>query len=146
MRHLILLSVVALVSCTHALAEPEVKNFYEGDPSTRIERFEKMPIDLQYKIFVYGNQRVHPPIRSLGKPLAKHGKLAFDYIAAQIEQSENDLDYRDSMTVFEFMQRGGYYDICGDDMAVSIVRENQHRIRNADWKTVYQERLRRLCS
>jgi hypothetical protein len=146
MRYLILLSAVALASCAHPLAEPEVKEYFKGDPSTRIERLEKMPIDLQYKIFVYGNQSVHPSITSLGRPLAKRGKLAFDYIVAQIEQSGNDLDYRDTMTVFEFMQRDGYYDICGDNMAISIVRENQYKIRNADWKTMYQERLRRLCS
>ncbi|UVT16494.1 MAG: hypothetical protein H8K04_02705 [Nitrospira sp.] len=118
--------------------------FAEGFES-RIERLEKYPLDQQYKIFLYGNQIVHPPLTGLALPRAKRGQPALEFILEKLDHSRNDLDFRDSLVVFQHMQWGGYYNICGDTVAMNKIKANEDKIRNADWRGVYNQMLKGLC-
>lgn len=71
------------------------------------EELEKYPLEQQYEIFVYGMQKVHPPDSELANAIAKHGKPAMDYVLSMVAASGKDMDYVDSMEVFEAMVRGG---------------------------------------
>lgn len=119
--------------------------FFEGGFSKRVERLEKYPLDQQYKIFLYGNQVVHPPLTDLAIPLAKRGKPALDYILNELDHSKNDLEFRDSLVVFQTMQWGGHYNVCTDAVAMNKIRGNENKIHDAGWRDVYSQMLGGLC-
>lgn len=120
-------------------------SFFEGDIHTRLDRLEKYPLEQQYRIYLYGNQVIHPPATGLAIPLAKKGKPALHFILNELKKSQNDLDFRDSLIVVQSMQSGGYYDVCGDSVSMSALRENQAKIRNPGWQRVYEQMLYDVC-
>jgi hypothetical protein len=134
-----------LVTTTSCQADSIEERFFEGDILTRLERLETYPLEQQWRIFLYGNQVIHPPITGLALPVAKQGKAALTYILRQTEQSQNDLDFRDSLVVFQSMQRRGYYDVCGDEEAMQAIRSNEGKIRDPDWRGTYSRMLSRMC-
>ncbi|QHS11193.1 hypothetical protein [Sinimarinibacterium sp. NLF-5-8] len=141
-KFILSMSLILFTACQSQVVE---KNFFSGNISSRIERLEKYPLDKQWIIFKYGNQIIHPPATDLALPIARRGKPAMNYIISQLSESDNDLDFRDSLVVFRVMRAGGYYDICNNDAAMKSIRENQWKIVNDDWQSVYAEMLIRLC-
>ncbi len=133
-----------LTSACHA--ESVERQFFSGDIPTRMERLTTYPLEQQWRIFRYGNQVIHPPTTGLALPIAKQGKPALDYILKQLEQSQDDLDFRDSLVVFQTMQWGGFYDICGDEVAVVAITRNESKISHPDWHDVYSQMLGDLCN
>jgi len=81
-------------------AGPIEREFFKGDIPTRMERFEEYPLEQQWRIFLYGNQKIHPPTKSLALPIAKKGYMALEYIILQLRESENEPDFRDALVVF----------------------------------------------
>ena len=122
------------------------KQFFRDDIRTRMERLETYPLEQQWRIFLYGNQVVHPPNKTLALPIAKQGKPALDYILEQLEQPQHELDYRDALVVFDRMQEGGYYNVCGDEPAMDAIRRNESRISHTGWREVYRHMLDDLCT
>lgn len=78
-------------------------------------------------------------------PIAKRGKPALDYILQQLVKSRNDLDFRDSLVVFLSMQGGGFYNLCSDEAAMETIRANESKIRDPDWRGIYNRMLGRMC-
>ncbi len=136
------LLMVVSTSCRTEFVE---KQFFSGDIPTRMERLEAYPLDQQWRIFLYGNQVIHPSIKSMALPIAKKGKLALDYILQELKHSRNEPDYRDSLVVFERMQQGGYYDICSDGAAMTEIIANKDKITHLGWRGLYEEVLDDLC-
>jgi hypothetical protein len=126
-------------------AENQEGTFFSGDVASRNERLEGLPVEKQWEIFKYGNQVRHPPATSLAPPIAKGGKKSLYFILNTLHSSGSDLDYRDSMVIFQTMQWGGYYDVCSDPWAMMEIRGNEGLISNSDWKKVYGDMLIRLC-
>lgn len=143
MRNLILcLLLVWSGGCNSASIEAD---FFNGDIATRNDRLGGYPITQQWKIYLYGNQVIHPPATGLAIVLARQGKPALDYILTSLDSTNNDLDYRDSMVVFQMMEWGNYYRICADESMLSRIKKNQYRIQNPGWRRVYVEMLAELC-
>ena len=67
------------------------------------------------------------------------------FILKKLESTTSDLDYRDSMVVFQMMQWHGDYAVCADGEVLSRIRSNQDKIDNPDWRRVYGEMLKELC-
>jgi len=110
-----------------------------------MERLEAYSLEEQWRIFLYGNQVIHPPVTGLALPIAKQGKPALDYILQQLEHSQNDLDFRDSLVVFRSMQGGGYYAVCEDENAMGLIHRNEAQISDPDWRGIYSRMLGRMC-
>ena len=53
-----------------------------------MKKWKDYPLDEQFKIFLYGNQEIHPSLTGLAEPIARRGKSALDYILEQIRNSE----------------------------------------------------------
>lgn len=140
-----LLCCLLMVVSTSCRAGSVEKQFFRGDIPTRMERLETYPLEQQWRIFLYGNQVIHPPTTGLALPIAKQGKPALDYILQQLEHPKHELDFRDSMVVFERMQQGGYYDVCGASTAMEAIRRNENRISHAGWRDVYRQMSEDLC-
>lgn len=140
------LCLVCLLRAQILYAAPSVeKDFFKGDVSTRLERLETYPLEEQYRIFLYGNQVIHPPSTGLAIPIAKRGKIAADYILRRLDTSKNDLDFRDSMVVFQSMQWGGHFDLCGHPKYMNEIAGNASKIEYEGWRKVYLEMLKELC-
>jgi hypothetical protein len=136
------LLLAAIGTC--ACAGPE-KEFFRGDLATRVERLAAYPLAQQWEIFRYGNQVRHPPDTGLAIPIARRGKPALDFVLHELQIGASDLDYRDSMVVFQTMQWGRHYDICADEVALKRIQANAALIRSPDWRKVYEEMLQNLC-
>src|SRR3569832_766133 len=136
------LFVIASTSCR---AESVERQFFKGDTLTRLERLETYSLKEQWQIFLYGNQVIHPPATGLALPIARRGKPALEYILQQLEKSENDLDFRDSLVVFRSMQGGGVYDFCSDETALLAIRAIDSKILDPDWRDIYNRILGRMC-
>lgn len=119
--------------------------FFADGFKSRLERLEKYPLAQQYSIFLYGNQTIHPPLTDLAIPIARQGQPALEFILGKLDHSENDLDFRDSLVVFQTMQWGGYYNICRDTAAITRIKDNAKKIRDADWRNVYKQMLNGIC-
>ena len=117
-----------LSSCTGTSPEEEfLFNHYGVDE--RGSQFQKLPMEQQYKVYRYGTQRMHPPLKDLGRLFAKHGKVGLYHMLADLEDSENVLDFVNSIGVFVEMQRRGYYSICEDQYAMEQVRMHLGKMR-----------------
>lgn len=135
---------LGLVACGSTSVEQRFFDEY-ASRSEREAILERYPIDDQYKIFVYGNQQIHPPHTDLARVLARRGKQAVEYVLDQVDGSKNDLDYRDSLLVFEFMQNDGYYPVCTDARVMGVLAENERAISDMAWRAHYHDKLARVC-
>ena len=138
----VLWAALVVLSCR---ADDQAEAFFSGDASSRIDRLDRLPMDQQWKIFKYGNQVRHPPATVLASPIAKRGKVAVYYILDDLNGSESDLDYRDALVIFQTVQWGGYYNVCGDGTALERIQRNETRIADKSWKTVYAQMFNELC-
>ncbi len=139
------ISCLFLICATACHAGSVERKFFEGDIPSRMVRLEAYSVEQQWDIFRYGNQEIHPPPTGLALPLAKRGKPALYHILGQLERSENDLDFRDSLVVFQTMQWGGYYSVCADAGAMGAIERNEQKITHPDWRNVYRQMLGELC-
>ncbi|MDC7719178.1 hypothetical protein PQU95_18425 [Vogesella sp. DC21W] len=121
------------------------KEFFAGDIATRAERLSKYSMPDQWGIYLYANQVIHPPATGLASVLAKRGEPMFQYILRRLDDSGNDLDYRDAMVVFQNMQWRGSYLICSNSDDLRRVESYQYKIKSPSWRGVYLEMFGRLC-
>ena len=135
------LIILLLISCDHESMESE---FFDWD-SYDYDKLYNYSLEDQFKIFLYGNQTIHPSMKSLAIPIAKRGKPALDYVLNQIRESNNDLDFRDSIQIFRAMEKGGYYSVCSDSPALKEIKANENKIKDLEWREIYHNMLQNLC-
>lgn len=145
MKYFILVLAIWMFGLAGCSAGPLERDFFRGDIPTRNQRLAGYPMEQQWRIYLYGNQVIHPPATGLAEVLARRGEPMLRFILKSLESTENDLDYRDSMVVFQMMQWGGHYGICSDRTILSRIRSNQDRIGDPRWRQVYAEMLKELC-
>lgn len=73
----LLLVITVCPECSASTIEME---FFRGEIPTRLERLENYSLEDQWRIFLYGNQVVHPPVKGLALPVARQGRIALEYI------------------------------------------------------------------
>jgi hypothetical protein len=139
---LIFSSSIALAGCSGQTLE---RTFFQGDIPTRNQRLAGYSMEGQWRIFLYGNQVIYPPSTGLAEVLARQGEPMLKFILKSLESAKSDLDYRDSMVVFQMMQWHGDYAICANADALARIKSNQDKIGNTDWLRVYGEMLGELC-
>jgi len=144
MRNAILLLsvVVTFFGCKFGSSDAA---FFSGDISTRNARLAALPLERQWELFKYGNQVQHPPATGLAEPIAPHGRSAVVFILDDLDRNGRDLDFRDSLVVFQAIQRHGYFDICSDHAFMDRIRANEARIKSDQWRSVYAELRVQLC-
>lgn len=71
-----------------------------------------------------------------------------DYVLRMVAASAKDMDYVDSLEIFEAMVRGRHYLVCADIEAMEQIEANGNKIAHEDWRKYYQrdlQRLKELC-
>ena len=135
------LIILLLISCNHESMESEFFDWETFD----YDKLYNYSLEDQFKIFLYGNQKIHPSMTGLAIPIAKRGKPALDYVLNQIRESNNDLDFRDSLEIFRAMEKGGYYSVCSDSPALKEIKANENKIKHLGWREIYHNMLQNLC-
>jgi len=145
MTSLVRLFVLLLALFTGCIYASAPKEFFVGDVATRSERLSKYSNSEQWEIYLYASQVIHPPATGLASVLAKKGEPMFRYILERLDASDNDLDYRDAMVVFQNMQWHGSYLICSNAADIRRIESYRDRIKSPAWRGVYLEMFVRLC-
>ena len=139
------IALVSFIMATGCETPTIERSFFREDIMTRNQRLTTYPMLEQWKIFLYGNQIIHPPVTGLAEPLAQQGEPMLRFILKELESSRNDLDYRDSLVVFWLMQQHGIYPVCNDEEVMQKITANQWRIRDSGWRQIYIETLGGIC-
>lgn len=145
MKRLAILVFWSAIALTGYSAQTLERTFFQGEISTRNQRLAGYSMEEQWRIFLYGNQVIHPPATGLAEVLARQGEPMLKLILKSLESTKSDLDYRDSMVVFQMMQWHGDYAICASADVLARIKSNQGRIGSSDWRRVYGEMLAELC-
>lgn len=112
---------------------------------TRLERMEAYPLERQWRIYLYGQQDIHPPDLALAELIAKQGKTAADYVLEQLSVTKSDSDHISSLWLFQVMRRRGYFNICGNPDYLNRMRAHEFRIQRKVTRDYYRERLNEMC-
>jgi hypothetical protein len=113
----------------------EVKQFFESTrPDERKLRMETYTLEDQYKIFLYGRQRVHPPLNELAEPIARRGREAIPFLLSRLEATKNDLDVLDIVYIFKKMVFLRTYDVKNDPAVITALNNRVSNMSSSAWK------------
>lgn len=130
-----------LVGCHHQL---EKDFFFEHSPADRVERMRQYPLEDQYRIFRYGNDKIEPPLMELANPIADKGAAAVPFLMNKLEFSKDDLAVRDILLVLETMVRFKTYDVKNDASLMKALSKRISQMRTEYWRSSCQKDLERL--
>lgn len=143
------LVVLAVTGCAaaadiDACAGVDQTLFQGSTLASRIQRFEAMPLESQYRTYVCGNQKIHPPAVYLAAPLAAHGSSAVEYLVTKLEDAADDLTIRDIAAVFAEMSRSGTYSVGKDKRVTDLLRLKISGMKSPAWQQATLEMLRSI--
>lgn len=107
----LLLLCLTIVGCDEHRLEHD---FFRQPPETRLARLRQYPLEQQYKIFRYGNDRIEPPALGLAGPIAERGIQAVAFLKGRLDSQADDLEVRDIVFIFSVMAASKSYDVKSD--------------------------------
>ena len=100
--------------------------FFRMTQREQLHRFGSYDISVQYNIYLFGLNAVHPPALYLDDQLASGGIGTADVIRQAMLLPQYDHEMWAIIGVLKRMRALGYYDICADS---SLMRRTSERIR-----------------
>lgn len=122
---------VTKVDCAYHL-----KTFFTLSRKAQLEEFERFELAEQYKIFICGNQVVHPPVMELAYPIARRGESAVPFIKDRLTETKDDPTVRDIVRIFAAMQSQGTYDVYADRELSMLVWDRIAAIKDPEWRRI----------
>lgn len=122
-------------------------NFTESDffelPSNELEqKFSEYPLEEQFRLFRYGNDKLEPPYVELADPIAKRGNEAVPFLLTKLESETDELGIRDIVLIFEMMAYYKSYNVNEDQRLMSLVSSKIATMTT--WKSVTMKMLDRI--
>jgi hypothetical protein len=111
------------------------------NPRNQVERLRSYSLPEQYKIFRYGNDFVEPPILKLADPIAERGEAAVPFLKDQLNSSEDGIELRDILWVFERMKAMGSYDVSSNPDLIRLLTTKVHGMKDTFWQKTCLESL-----
>lgn len=148
-RTIAILMLLANAGCGMAAGlkkecKPIVQTFFQMPLKDRMEKFGTYTLEEQYRIFICGNQVMHPPAIYLAGPFAKQGSRAVVLLKAKLASAKDDLTIRDIILVFTEMQRRDTYDVAGDKALIALITDSVRVIQDKDWRRIAQQNLNEI--
>ena len=113
----------------------ETRFVFELPTGQQAAKLATLPLETQYRVYVYGTQKRHPPAMYLADVLAAGGKANVKFLQERLlESSGNDLSTRDVIYVFGRMQDLGTYDVTSDSELFSLIAHAVGQMRDKGWK------------
>jgi hypothetical protein len=117
-----------LRACPHL-----AKTYFSRPLQQTIDDFTSQNLDMQYTIYLCGNQFMHPPKLHLAMPFASEGEKAAVFLTQKLEQAD-DLTTRDIILVFAEMTRQNSYDVQGDARLMETLKKRVQSIKDDYWR------------
>jgi len=121
--------VTLLLCCCHV--QTMESRFFSDNPDAveRLNALKAYSLEDQYKIFRYGNDRIHPPAM-LTEPIAARGATAVPFMLHQMELASDDESIADNFQVLEWMAFTGTYDVRSDPHAMKVIEAAYARLKD----------------
>ena len=137
----VLAAGLAFLACgKHTLEE----KFFAQPPETRLERLRQYPLEDQYKIFRYGNDRREPPAIGLAKAIAERGASAVPFLVRQLDSKPDDIAVRDLLEIFETMANSKSYAVSQDPALMATLEAKVSEMRDREWQAICRKMLKRI--
>jgi len=147
-RIMLLLAVCMSAGCGHASdsalrreCQPWVKGFFQKPSKAQITELRSFALDNQYKIYLCGNQIIHPPTMHLAEPFAQGGAAVAELLTAELSKPNSDANVRDIIMALREMQRLGTYEVARDRALMQLATDSVERMRDKDWQQMANEML-----
>lgn len=113
-----------------------LKSFFRLPIKERMTHFSLYEAHDQLRIFICGNQTLHPPAIYLSGAFAQQGEVAVPVLKEGLAEAQDDLTIRDILLVFREMQRRRTYDVAGDPDLVQLISSKAASVKDPDWRRV----------
>jgi hypothetical protein len=120
------------------------KTFFAKPTRQTIAEFTSHDLEMQYTIYLCGNQYMHPPTLHLAVPFASGGEKSALFLRQKLAGKTDDLTTHDIVRVFVEMQRQRTYAVKGDASLMVLLREKVQAIRDPYWKGNAESMLAKL--
>lgn len=86
----------------------------------QIAEFSKLDVADKYRLFLYGNQKVHPPALYLSDAFARD-PVVVHYLSEKLRGDVDWLTVRDIVAVLSDVKYMGLYDFCRDAELINLL-------------------------
>jgi len=150
-KALVLLALLSSAGCGTASAlkdecRPLMQTFFQMPLKERIEKISSYELEGQYRIFICGNQVMHPPAIYLAGPIAQQGAPAATLLKAKLANAKDDLTIRDIVLVFTEMKRRNSYNFSDDPALATLISDSIQKMQDKDWKRLAKDNFDEIMS
>lgn len=127
---------------------PALAETYFGQSTNVMEdEFPSYDIDMQFQLYICGNQYIHPPLIFLKTPLAMQGEGVAAYLEGKLIDPEiDDLTIRDIVLVFEEMEYLNSYDVRDDTALRELLQAKSREIEDPELRAFVQEQVAEIVN
>jgi hypothetical protein len=119
------------------------KQFFKLSTNERVNEFNKLDIEKQYCVFIYGNQVIHPPAIYLATEMAKQPS-ALPFLTKKLNETKDDLTIRDIVYAISELQRMKLYAVAHDKNLMKLLNAKVNQMKNDDWRKLTTDNLNDL--
>jgi len=120
---------------------PLAETFFWESIDKQLIKFESYDLADQYRVYICGNQFIHPPAIHLSSALAKRGEEAVPFLTEKMRRAKDDLTIRDVINVFYEMQRLGSHDVANDEVLMRLAATKVDHMRAKGWQGIARQSL-----
>lgn len=130
--------LLVLLACSSGWAgvdcnRPEDIKFFYSSTTEQIENFKLLDFEAQYRLYIFGNQCMHPPAIHLAGAFAEGGAAAVQFLKPRLQSASDEPTIRDIALVFSWMKGTGRFDFSTDPQLVKLLNAKVAGM-NGIWK------------
>ena len=135
----ILLILLLLTSCGPPSADISIdekvaQDFFELSSKARMEQLKRHSLEEQYQLYLYGQQKIHPPTIYLSTPFAENGPVIVPLLKRELKTVKEDATIIDIAEVLAELQQLKKYRVAQDKELMQVFQARVDHIEDAYWK------------
>lgn len=115
------------------------KSFFKQSQWEMVDSLASLGLEMQYAIYLCGNQYIHPPIQGLVKPFAAQGRPVADLLRNKVATARSDLTVRDIVRAFVEMKRQQTFVARDDADLMRVLDARIESMKSPEWKAITRE-------
>lgn len=128
-------------SSIHRECRTWVKSFFHKPLKAQQADLRSFAVEDQYRIYLCGNQVIHPPTMYLAGSFAQGGKGVANLLEGELSKSNTDATVRDIVMALREVQRLGAYDVAQDRKLMQLAADSISKMHDKDWQQMTNEML-----
>jgi hypothetical protein len=122
-------------------------DFFHGHSvEERKVAFPKYPLRVQFDLFIYGNQVIHPPATYLASCFAESGAGGAKLLREKLTRPGSDLDTRDIALLLETMQVMHTFNVSADLQLFSLLKHRVASMKDPGWRHTAEDMVAQIES